>query len=351
MADASVRDREDWQFNDFDSVIQYNDRTLWTTPDPSKEQEAYKSFGYSVGTYHETETQGESFAVNFTGTRVALYGASGPDYGSFTVKVDGAEAGYSAWAAERTNSTKLWEASGLAAGPWHSLTVTNGNASFLIDHLQVLADVSAPGKDSKTSIFEEGSAQYTGTWGNNTNPKFSGGGSTYTNGTGASATFKFQGSVVALLGDTNSDHGLYMVQVDDQQPVTLMSATGCSLPFTTGGKCELTDPNLMYVQHYLDDSPHTLKLTNLAGNGNDQTFIDIDRFIVLTPDEYFSTTTISAGPSSTSTPTITGNGESSVSSTSTSSDSPTGAPSGAANPSAVVASLYLPAVLWAMVFR
>jgi len=91
---------------------------------------------------------------------------------------------------------------------------------------------------------------------------------------------RFEGSVIAILGDTNSDHGPYTVQVDDQEPVTLKSSTGCALPWTPGGlvflssickptidilphsRCELTDPNIMYLQHYLDDKPHTITITN-----------------------------------------------------------------------------------------
>lgn len=95
---------------------------------------------------------------------MAIHGATGPDFGSFNVKLDGSEAGYSAYAAERTNSTQLWEATGLAAGPWHTLTVTNGNASFLLDHIVMVADVGASGKDSHTTIVEEDGATLKGAW-------------------------------------------------------------------------------------------------------------------------------------------------------------------------------------------
>ncbi|EJD52525.1 hypothetical protein AURDEDRAFT_82148 [Auricularia subglabra TFB-10046 SS5] len=276
--------------NDFDSIIQYSDRTAFTTPDPSKgaELDSAKAAGYSEGTYHLTNISGQSYSVNFTGTSVAIYGSSGPEFGSYKVNLDGKETELSAWGASTTNSEQLWQSANLTAGPVHSLTVTNGNASMLLDYLDVMVDIAAPGTDVHTTVLDEDawSWSYTGEWGHNSNFLFSGGKSTYTNEDGATATFTFEGSTVLLFGDTNANHGLYSVQLDDRLPETFMSATGCGLDYQTQGLCELTTPNMMYYASYLKEGKHVMKITNVAGPN--KTFIDIDRAVYLRPQQYFT---------------------------------------------------------------
>ncbi|KZV86589.1 hypothetical protein EXIGLDRAFT_774481 [Exidia glandulosa HHB12029] len=301
--------------NDFDSVIQYSDRTAFTTPDPSKKDQSQAALaaGYSKGTYHLTSVSGQSWSLNFTGTDVSIFGSSGPDYGTFDVLLDGEKTSQSAWATELTNSTRLWAKSNLTSGSIHTLTATNGNASMLFDHVGITLDIAASGSEFRNATIEEDNpvVTYTGEWGHNKSPLFSGGGSTYTNGEGATATFEFEGSAVFFYGDTNANHGLYSVTLDDHTPAIFQSATGCGLPYQTKGLCELTDPNLLYYAAYLPKGSHKVVFSNIAGpNG---TYFDLDRIVTYSPSEYFvaqapasSASSVSNAPRSTPTDTGTG---------------------------------------------
>lgn len=125
---------------------------------------------------------------------------------------------------------------------------------------------------------------FNGTWGNNTGPFFSGGGTTFTNEDGASFSFSFHGtpshptclsladkslttgSTVYVFGDKKNDHGTYGVVLDNQPAQLLDGVSGCGGAF--GQTCEEQIPSIKYLASNLDDSLHTITLVNHAGVNN-----------------------------------------------------------------------------------
>lgn len=158
------------------------------------------------------------------GTAVYVFGASGPAYGSYEVSFDGNAQNKSAYAP--TNATEpflLFNTSGLPQTT-HSLKVTNlgstaasEGTSLLLDWIHLTADFGAPGyvpflpitsrncvslyrpfprAEIKSTIIEETdpALKFTGKWGHNTNPSFSGGGTTFTQEDNASVSLTFRGT-------------------------------------------------------------------------------------------------------------------------------------------------------------
>ncbi|KAF8305881.1 hypothetical protein DL93DRAFT_2089189 [Clavulina sp. PMI_390] len=303
--------------DDFESVVQYSNNADFSTPDPSNATQValQKSAGYYMGTYHSTNVQGATWSLNFTGTSIAVFGSTGPSFGSYTINLDGNTTSHSGWADSSTacNGCQLYEATGLSAGPTHTITFTNGNSTMLLDSIKFITDIGASGSNVKNTTVEETdpALKYVGTWGNNKSPLFSGGGSTYTNEANATVTLNFNGSSIYIWGDTNANHGTYTVTLDSEPPILMKSVTGCGLPYQTQGVCEQTIPGLLYLRSYLSNTGHTIVLENVPGpNG---TYFDLDRITYSTPTSYFVGNTSSGGG---------GGGTSTISGPSTSTPSP-----------------------------
>ena len=75
--------------------------------------------------------------------------------------------------------------------------------------------------------------------------------------------FTHIGSAIYVLGDKKNDHGIYSVVLDEQPEVFLNDISGCGGAF--GMTCEQQAPTLKFLASNLNDSRHTLKLTNHAG--------------------------------------------------------------------------------------
>lgn len=278
--------------DDFDSVLSYADQSVWTTPDPSSSSfDNNGSSPWFMGTYHRTESIGASLSFNFTGPAIYIYGHAGPDYGSYEVDIDDVATVLSAHL--ETNATTpylLYGASNLTYAQ-HTLALRNlgaksnasGNA-FLFDFLQATIQVAPAGATVSNVTYEEDNPAltYTGQWGNNTGPVFSGGGTTFTNATNASVSLSFHGSAIYIFGDKKNDHGFYNVTLDNKTSAIFNGVSGCGGAF--GATCEQQKPTLQYIAHNLDGSLHTVKVENLAGVNN--SFLDIDSFVVTVPSVY-----------------------------------------------------------------
>ena len=116
---------------------------------------------------------------------------------------------------------------------------------------------------NKTYQEDDPAVTYTGTWGHNTSPAFSGGGTSYTNADQASASLSFYGSAVYVMGDKKNDHGIYSIQLDSNSPLFYDGVSGCGGAFAM--TCEQQVPTLAFLASNLDSSQHTLKVTNFAG--------------------------------------------------------------------------------------
>lgn len=73
------------------------------------------------------------------------------------------------------------------------------------------------------------------------------------------------GTAVYAYGDTNSNHGLFTVVLDNATVGQFRSVTGCGFTYNSAGICERTTPGLTFFAPYLNDSIHTLEITNNAG--------------------------------------------------------------------------------------
>ncbi|KAF6749680.1 hypothetical protein DFP72DRAFT_852259 [Ephemerocybe angulata] len=276
--------------DDFDTVLVYADQGQWTTPDPSAKDFNGNDPKYLRGTYHLTEVAGAALSLNFTGPAIYLYGHTGPRFGSYEIQLDTQTIIQSAHGAEEsTGPTLLYGAENLTYGN-HQLTLKNlgakgaeGNA-LLLDFIQYTFQAAPAGATIRNVTFEEDNPafSFTGEWGHNTSPAFSGGGTTYTHGDGATATFKFTGSAVYVLGDIKNDHRVYGIKLDGSAEQFYNGTSGCGGAF--GLTCEQQVPILKYFASNLDQSEHTVVITNYAGVNS--SFFDLDSVVVTVPSVY-----------------------------------------------------------------
>ncbi|KAH9476859.1 hypothetical protein JR316_0010775 [Psilocybe cubensis] len=280
--------------DDFDSILTYDDQSVWITPDPSVPNFDPTNSPWLRGTFHQTTTKGASVSLNITGPALYIYGSTGPAFGSYEVQIDSTVLRYSAYSETSKNvSTLLFAASNLTFAN-HNVVLRNigaqvdagdkGGDGFLLDYIQSTIQLAPAGSTVKNVTFEETdpAINYTGVWGHNTSPAFSGGGSTFTSGDGASFSFSFHGSAIYVLGDKKNDHRLYSVVLDDQPAVTLNGISGCGGAF--GLTCEQQAPSIKYLASNLDGSEHKLTLINHANVNT--SFFDLDSIVVTVPSQY-----------------------------------------------------------------
>ncbi|KAF8181035.1 hypothetical protein BJ912DRAFT_882471 [Pholiota molesta] len=303
--------------DDFDSILTYEDPGVWNTPDPSASN--YSTAGpWLRGTYHQTDSKDASVGLNITGPALYIYGTKGPSYGSYEVEIDSVALQYSAYQQNTDNSSLLlFSASNLTYAS-HNIVLRNlgaqpslgdkGGDSFLLDYIQTTIQVAPAGATAANVTYEETDPiiTYNGTWGKNSGPFFSGGGTTFTNGDGASFSLSFHGSAIYVLGDKKNDHGIYSVSLDGGPPAFYDGVSGCGGAF--GGTCEQQLPTIKYLASNLDSSLHNLTLQNHAGVNH--SFFDLDSIVVTVPSQYAprqlaggssSSVTTSASSSSTTT--------------------------------------------------
>ncbi|KAF8983296.1 hypothetical protein BDQ17DRAFT_741085 [Cyathus striatus] len=278
--------------DDFDSVLSYADQSDWETPDPSSPSFNDTNSPWLMGTYHKTEIVGAELSFNFTGPAIYVYGHAGPSYGSYSVQIDSFSANFSSYTPNNASTPHLlYGANNLTYGS-HNLVLRNlgtnkgetGGNTFLFDYLQATIQVAPAGASVSNVTYEEDNKAltYTGVWGNNTGPVFSGGGTAYTNAEGASVSLTFNGSAIYIFGDKKNDHGLYTVALDDSPLATYSGISGCGGAF--GQTCEQQKPTLQFLASNLGDGEHKVVVTNLAGVN--ASFLDIDSFVVTVPSNY-----------------------------------------------------------------
>ncbi|KAF8970708.1 hypothetical protein BDZ97DRAFT_1724941 [Flammula alnicola] len=280
--------------DDFDSLLTYDDQAVWTTPDPSAS--GYNATGspWLRGTYHQTHTKGASVSLNITGPAIYIYGNTGPTYGSYEVEIDSVSLQYSAYRASSDNASKLLFAASNLTYANHNIVLRNlgarpevgdkGGDAFVLDFIQSTIQVAPAGATASNVTYEETDPTITfnGTWGKNTGPFFSGGGTTFTNEDLASFSFSFHGSAIYVLGDKKNDHRIYSVVLDNQPTEFFNGTSGCGGAF--GLTCEQQIPTIKYLASNLDDSLHALTLVNHAGVNH--SFFDLDSIVVVVPSQY-----------------------------------------------------------------
>ncbi|KAF7290215.1 hypothetical protein MIND_01335000 [Mycena indigotica] len=278
--------------DDFDSILTYADQGSWTTPDPSSKAFSAAGSPWLMGTFHSTDVVGAGVSMNFTGPAVTIVGASGPEYGSVEVVLDGQATVHSAYATSNASAPYiLYSTASLAYAP-HTLTLRNlgkqgsdaGGNRFLLDFVRTVVQVAPAGATVTNQTLEETDPRikYSGTWGNNKSPNFGGGGTTFTNDDNASFELEFSASAIYVFGDKKNDHGLYTVTLDSQPAQTLSGISGCGGAF--GMTCEQQAPTLKYFASNLAAGTHKITLTNRAGVN--QSFFDLDSIVLTVPSVF-----------------------------------------------------------------
>ncbi|THU86309.1 hypothetical protein K435DRAFT_763499 [Dendrothele bispora CBS 962.96] len=280
--------------DDFDSILAYPNQAAWTTPDPSSSSFSAAGSPWLMGTFHRTEEVNASVSLNFTGPAIFIYGYSGPDYGSYEVQLDNFTTTSSAYSSSNGTAPHLLYGAQNLTYDAHQLTLRNlgaqaqngdaGGNALLFDFLRFTVQLAPAGATVSNATLEEDNSalKYSGTWGNNTSGNFSGGGSTFTQGDGASVSFSFNGSAIYVFGDKKNDHGLYSVVLDNGTTEVYNGVSGCGGEF--GMTCEQQQPTLAYFASNLAEGEHSLTITNMAGVN--KSFFDLDSIVLTVPSQY-----------------------------------------------------------------
>ncbi|OCF39003.1 hypothetical protein I317_07220 [Kwoniella heveanensis CBS 569] len=224
---------------------------------------------YSMRTFHATMVDGDYVEFRFNGTAIAVYGAKRFNHGVYGVVVDGeAEEFFSGYSGPPTFQQELYKAGGLAADKEHVITVINHptmrnptpseiSEGFLdIDHIVV----TIPGDDQMymTTIEDDDPAVTYGStnWNTVRDPNFHGGTTMAATEKGASMTVQFNGSSIQFFGGLNTDHGNYTVSIDGGSERTFDAVNWDRLYQVP-----------KYLVSGLEDTQHTMKVTNVAQSG------------------------------------------------------------------------------------
>lgn len=129
------------------------------TPNPQDDPAAFQTANFDQwhqATHHRTSVVGTQVALNFTGSTVFIWGASGPTYGSYSVKLDSLEpVSYSSYAdAYVQNRQLLYSAKSLVYGE-HTVVVealgaqegfgTTNSTQLLIDLFEYTVELGGEG--------------------------------------------------------------------------------------------------------------------------------------------------------------------------------------------------------------
>ncbi|TFY80466.1 hypothetical protein EWM64_g3544 [Hericium alpestre] len=239
---------------------------------------------YSGGSFHTTSAQGASATFQFNGTGIWLFGAKRPNYGNFTITVDG-----KTFAGNAQNPTAIFEQllggiSELQMG-LHTVVLTNtgSHASLDLDSLMFETQVGNPGASVTDNIVDDSNPAWkylpsASTWAVNKLQGTIQNGIHFTQTGGAQAQLTFTGDAVALFGTVSPDHANFTVSVDGKT----QSLDGGS----NGIVRELHIKLLTFVQFFSNQfgpGQHTLIVTadpDEPGKQNTGRFMDVDAVTV-----------------------------------------------------------------------
>ncbi|EIN11715.1 hypothetical protein PUNSTDRAFT_50601 [Punctularia strigosozonata HHB-11173 SS5] len=260
---------------DYSPLITYSPANAWNDS-PSTNSLVSSSSAQSL---HATTAQGATATISFTGTGIWLMGSKGPNYGGFTISVDGQNA-QTGTAQQGTAAAGqlLVGVSGLSLGSHQAVLTSTGPAldldSFIFETQVDGTTVSNSTVDDADSSISYGPSA--SDWSTNTGNGFLSNTLHFTQTGGATATYQFQGNAVALFGTVSPDHANYTISIDGQS----QSYDGGS-----NTVAELRSQSLLYFAGNLGSQQHTLVLTanpDQAGQQNTGKFMDLDAITVWT---------------------------------------------------------------------
>jgi subtilisin family serine protease len=138
------------------------------------------------------------------------------------------------------------------------------------DGAQNWGDFSAGSPAVHATLYQQGSsrATYAGTWGTSKSGSWSAGSTKYSRKSGASVTFSFTGSAVAVVAPMGSTRGKFKFYVDGVYVATYDTHRSSTLARV-----------LVAVKTWTGVGDHTVKVVNAGTSGHSR--IDIDAFVVL----------------------------------------------------------------------
>lgn len=253
-------------------LITYGPVGAWTdTPDGDAATQSY-----SAQSWHTTSTQGATATITFNGTGIWLYGAMRPNYGEYTVAIDGQATSGNANSDNPLFQQLLGGQSGLPMGSHTAILTNTGSGSFVdIDSIIFQTQIGSSGATVSNSTTDDMDPQITylpqAEWTINQSPDNIDNTLHFTQTGGAQALYKFTGDAVAVHGTTSPDHANYTVTIDG---ITRAYDGG------SGGNSRLLHPQtLLYFADNLGSGEHNLIVTanpDQAGQQNTGKFMDID---------------------------------------------------------------------------
>ncbi|KAI0270763.1 hypothetical protein BGY98DRAFT_236643 [Russula aff. rugulosa BPL654] len=236
---------------------------------------------YSQQSWHTSSSHGASATFRFTGTGVWFFGARRPDYGAYSISIDGQTVSGNAQSQELSFQQILGGRSGLSNGP-HTAVFTNTGSGSIIDLDSIMFETETGSADAamtQTTMDDTSPAiTYLPTqkdwvfdkmqgWYNNTLH--------FTQTNGAQAQFVFNGDAVAIYGTVSPFLADYAVTTDGVTQRFQSSSQGLASSVHLN--------TLLYFASSLTFDSHNLTLTANPpqdGQYDTSTLMDIDRIVV-----------------------------------------------------------------------
>nr|AYQ75813.1 hypothetical protein EAV92_23475 [Cohnella candidum] len=218
---------------------------------------------------HYAANNGDSFTYVFTGTGLEWISAKGPSQGDAAVYVDGVYKGtVSAYGAARQTAQTLFRLTGLPNGTHTFKAVKKSGEMMLTDGLRYTVASPVSVNDSDAGI------KYKGNWKVSTGRGLGDYGDDvhYTERNGDFLQFKFEGTGVELVTETDASEGEIDIYLDDQYQQTISAYS----PERKSGQT-------VYRVTGLPDGNHVLKALKKSG-----TYMLLDQFRVITGDAQYN---------------------------------------------------------------
>ncbi|KAJ7497579.1 hypothetical protein FB451DRAFT_1212004 [Mycena latifolia] len=241
---------------------------------------------YTGNTLHSTTAPGATATINFNGTGISIYGGRRPDYGTYTMTVDGTVVQDSTATGGGIEIQQvLGSASGLVNGQ-HTAVLTSTGVGMDIDWVNLESQIGSPGSTTTSTVFDDASSAltYAGSWDTVNSSTYMNNTLHYTQAAGAAASLAFSGNAVAVYGTVSPDHANIQISIDGKSTLV-----GGGSTFTTA----------LHAQYYatdLDASQHMLIITNPGQQDGTGPFIDLDSVTVYSASSSGSSTAGDAAP-------------------------------------------------------
>ncbi|THU95380.1 hypothetical protein K435DRAFT_723810 [Dendrothele bispora CBS 962.96] len=248
---------------------------------------------YSGASYHFTTTKAASASLRFNGTGVWVFGAKRPNYGDYSITVDGTDVSTSnAGSSQNLVKQVLGTKQNMTYGT-HTVifTATSGTSRIDIDSIEV--ETQFPGDKITTTMIDDSDPriQYMPSdtdWNTNSRDIFMANTLHFSQTKGASLSLPFSGESVAIYGTTSPDHADIQIEIDGRVFDTL--------PGGSGGRTDsLHTQVLLFYQDNLDSGQHSLNMTGVQQSTNP--FIDLDAVFTYTSNHSNGTTPGGSAPS------------------------------------------------------